>query len=208
MRVVALAATAIVVAAGTACERRAPGVAEESGPRLVLALETPEALHWGGTGILRLTLANEGDATAEGGIVELYVPSWLEVGPLEPAGTEVRVVSGEPETRLSYPFPDSILPGERRTVHQHLRVTLQPPPAPGPADTVESVHVPPLNQTVRARLLTAAGEPAGTEVQASLNFAGAPSSAPRLGAPGDTFPAPDTLPRRDTLPVPDTLPRR
>jgi hypothetical protein len=28
------------------------------------------------------------------------------------SGAEVRVVSGEPETRLSYPFPDSILPGE------------------------------------------------------------------------------------------------
>jgi hypothetical protein len=205
MRILAVAAAAVVIAAGAACERR-DAVPDVQEPRLVLALETPEALHWGGTGILRLTLGNEGDLAAEGGIVELYIPSWLEVGTLEPAGTEVRVVSGEPETRLSYPFPDSILPGERRTVHQHLRVTLQPPPAPEPMDTVESVHVAPLNQTVRARLLTAAGEPAGTEVQATLNFAGGPGAAPPLRPPGDTFPRSDTFPPRDTLPRRDTLP--
>jgi hypothetical protein len=204
-RFVALAATAAVVAATAACERRAPGAAEETEARLVLALETPETLHWGGTGILRLTLANQGDVAAAGVIVELYVPDWLEIGPVEPAGAEVRVVSGEHETRLSYPFADSILPGERRSVQQHLRVTLLPP-SPAPTDTMQSVQLPPLNQTVRARLLTAAGEPVGAEVQATLNFVAGPVAAPPLRPPGDTFPRRDTLPRRDTVPRRDTLP--
>lgn len=186
------------VPATIACERRDAPEAE-MGPRLTLAIETPEALHWGGTGVLRVTLANEGDAIAEGGIVEVHVPEWLEFGTVEPPGTAVTVVGGDAETRLLYQLADSMQPGERRTIMQHLRV--HQPSAAALPDTggVETVHLAPINQVVRARLLRPSGEPAGIEVQATLQF---------ITAPADTFGPGDTFPRgRPFAPPPDTVMR-
>jgi hypothetical protein len=204
-------AVCIMAVVLAACERRDQLVEEEAEAHLTLNIETPEALEWGGTGILRVTVANESDAVAEGAIVEVYVPSWLEFGSVEPPGTEVTVTSGD-ETRLAYPFPDSMPPGDRRTVLQHLRVRQPPPRLPPPTDTVDTVQLPPLDQTVRARLLRLSGEPAGAEVQATLHFVGV-GMVPR--PPGDTLlradsmPA-DTVPPADTTAVRprDTIPRR
>jgi hypothetical protein len=174
----------VLAGLGAACERRVDaGDDEGAEPRLTLTIETPETLDWGGTGVLRLTLANEGDAVAEGGIVEIYVPNWLEFGTTEPSGTEVFVTSGNEETRLAYPLTDSLPPGERRTVLQHLRVQYAPPPPPLPTDTVETVNIAPMHQTVRARLLTPDGRPAGVEIQATLNFVGGTGTAPPLREP-------------------------
>jgi hypothetical protein len=188
---------ALVAAAGiTACERPERTGDEETVQALTLTVETPEALDWGGTGLLRVTLANEGDAAVAGGIVEVYVPSWLEFGTVEPAGTEVTVVGGDTETRLSYPLTDSLAPGERRIIVQHLRVLYRPPLVATGADSVETVQMPPENPVVRARLLTPAGEPAGAEVQATLHFIG------RSGPLPPPTGAPDSLPPVDTTAAP------
>jgi hypothetical protein len=186
----------VVLAVATACERRdhVEPVEEPSGP-LTLAVETPEPLDWGGSGLLRITLANEGDATAAGGIVEVHVPDWLEFGSVEPPGTAVTVVSGETETRLSYQMTDSLPPGERRTVIQHLRVLYPARPPAQPNDTIETVRLAPANQLVRARLLTPTGEPAGAEVQVTLHFVGAPDRHPATPAI-DTLPADTGAARR------------
>jgi hypothetical protein len=196
-------AAVLVVAAGmAACEM--PGT--EPADQLTLTVETPEALDWGGSGILRVTLTNAGDRLAEGGIIEVYVPTWLEFGRVEPAGTAVTVLSGDVETRFSYALTDTLAPGERHTIVQHLRVASTPLPAVPATDTAPPMRAYPTNQVVRARLLTAAGTPVGAEVQAALQFAGAPRPAPPVPAPLDTVPPVDTmppLPRRDT--VPDTV---
>jgi hypothetical protein len=169
-----------MIVALTACERvERPDDADEAAPLLTLRVETPEALDWGGTGMLRLTLANEGDVPAEGGIVEVYVPDWLEFGTVEPAGTEVTLVSGDGETRLTYRLTDSIPAGDSRIVVQHLRVLYQPPATAPVTDSVETIQLPPTNQLVRARLLTPAGEPLGVEVQATLHFVGFAGPLPR-----------------------------
>jgi hypothetical protein len=131
----------------------------------------------------------------------VHVPDWLEFGPVEPAGTEVTVVSGDGEMRLTYAMLDSLAAGERRTIVQHLRV--RAPPAPPPqvlaeADTMETVQLAPSNQVVRARLLTPDGQPAGAEVQATLAFIGAAGTMMPPPTPADTVPA-DTVPA-DTLP--------
>jgi hypothetical protein len=143
------------------------------------------------------------------------VPDWLEFGPIEPAGTEVTVVSGDGEMRLSYAVLDSIAAGDRRTIVQHLRV--HAPPAPprqflDDADTVETVQLAPSNQVVRARLLRPDGQPAGAEVQATIHFVGAAGRIAPPRPPGDTFPAdtaartPAPGPPPDTVPT-DTVPR-
>jgi hypothetical protein len=205
-----LAAAACMTAA--ACER--PERSGDAEAMLTLTVETPDALDWGSTGALRITLANEGEFASEGGIIEVHVPDWLEFGPIEPAGTEVTVVSGDGEMRLSYAVLDSIAAGERRTIVQHLRV--HAPPAPprqflDEADTVETVQLAPSNQVVRARLLRLDGQPAGAEVQATIHFVGAAGTIAPRRDPADTFPA-DTAagavaPAPDTVP-PDTVPRR
>lgn len=212
MRRLCCVALLAALATGTGCERRQPDAADTGGPQLTLTVEPPESLDWGRSGILRVTLANEGDVAAEGGIVEVYVPDWLEFGTVEPPGTAVTVTSGEQETRLAYQLTDSLPPGARHTVSQHLRVQYQPASAAQPADTIETVQIPPVNQVVRARLLTVAGEPAGVEVQTTLHFARGPERT--------LPPVPDTLPRTndttgtrspaagDTLARPDTTARQ
>jgi hypothetical protein len=183
-----------------ACERVNRTDDDAAAPMLTLRVETPEALDWGSSGSLRLTLANEGDVPAEGGIVEVHVPDWLEFGTVEPAGTEVTVVSGDEETRLTYRLTDTIPAGDSRIVIQHLRVVYAPRPQAPIADSIETIQLAPTNQLVRARLLTADGEPLGAEVQATLHFVGFAGPLP----PRDTVR--DTL--RDTTIVPvDTASR-
>jgi hypothetical protein len=199
----------LMLLAGTAgmaaCERRDDPGEEQSEPLLTLSVETPEALDWGGSGVVRVTVTNSGDTTAEGGIVELHVPDWLEFGMVEPAGTEVTVLSGDDETRLSYNFTEPFPPGDRRTVVQHLRVAYRPSPVAPDTDTLPTVQLPPANQLLRARLLTPDGHPAGAEVQATLHFVG--RSGPLPPPPvGDTVPPADTTaasPGGRTMP--DTL---
>jgi hypothetical protein len=121
----------------------------------------------------------------------------------------VTVASLDGETRLIYPFADSLQPGQRITVRQHLRVLPQAPPPPAASDTIDTVAIAPLNQTVRARLLSLAGEPVGAEVQATLNFVAEPPPPAGLPPlPADTAAPPDTLPQRDTVPRRDTVPVR
>jgi hypothetical protein len=189
-----------------ACERREREAEEGAEPLLTLRVETPEALDWGGSGILRLTLTNEGDAVAEGGIVEVYVPDWLEFGSVEPPGTAVTVVSGDAETSLQYQLTDSLPPGESRVIVQHLRV-LERPAAPPVQDSIETVQIAPSNQLVRARLLTASGEAVGVEVQATLNFVGSSGPIPpvdtvpdTVSARNDTIDGPTNAGQRDTTP--------
>ena len=197
------------VLGAAACERNEGGEDDDTAPLLTLRVETPEALDWGGSGILRLTLTNEGDEPAAGGIVQVYVPDWLEFGSVEPPGTAVTVVSGDAETSLQYQLTDSLAPGDSRVIVQHLRVLERPVP-PSMGDSVETVQIAPTNQRVRARLLTASGEALGVEVQADLNFVGWSGPVPPAGdtVPDTTSAGPDTVPPpQDTVPQ-DTIPSR
>jgi hypothetical protein len=183
-------ATSVALTGLIACERVNRSEDDDAPAMLTLRVETPEALDWGGSGTLRLTLANEGDVPAEGGFVEVHVPDWLEFGTVEPAGTEVTVMSGDEETRLTYRLTDTIPAGDARIVIQHLRVVYAPGPQVPVTDSIETIQLGPPNQLVRARLLTAAGEPLGAEVQTTLHFVGYAGPLP----PRHTMPAaaPDT----------------
>lgn len=187
-------------------------------PVLTLKVATPEVLYWGGSGMLHLTLTNEGEAMAAGGIVEVFVPAWLEFGTVEPVGTAVTVVSGDAETTLRYQLTDSLAPGDSRLITQHLRV-LPRSVTPSANDSIDTMEIEPSNQLVRARLLTPSGEAIGVEVQAALNFVGRQDSsqpadtargrpAPRPG-PWDTtsFRSPAARTQADTTSR-DTLPAR
>jgi hypothetical protein len=203
----ALPVAALVATMLSGCARPEPAVEEPPPAHLTLTVETPDALDWGGSGILRITLANDTEAAAEGGIVQVHVPAWLEFGTVEPAGTAVTVVSGDNETQLSYHLADSFPSGERRTIVQHLRVAYAAPSVAPAPDTVDAMVVPPVNQVVRARLLTIGGEPTGAEVHAALRFTGAsgrvPPASPADTIPADTAAAPaarDTI--RDTVNAP------
>ena len=192
------------------CDRFGREEAEEAPPPPVLTLTvaTPEVLYWGGSGMLHLTLANEGPATAAGGIVEVFVPAWLEFGTVEPAGTAVTVVSGDTETTLRYQFTDSLAPGDSRLVTQHLRV-LPRTVVPQPRDSLETVELEPPNQVVRARLLTLSGEAVGVEVQASLNFVAGAVPVPPPGDSARRRPAPprDTTDTTTARPPADSAAR-
>jgi hypothetical protein len=146
--------------------------------RLALSVEAPGALDWGGTGAFRLALENEGAATVDGALVEVFVPAWIELGPVGPTGTEVRLVSGEAGTRLAYQLTDPLGPGERRTVIQQLRVKEAGPPTAGVSagDRTGALARPaPADRVMRARLLDAAGQAIGPEIRVVLGFSGAPA---------------------------------
>lgn len=201
----AVSAIGIAAVVVTACVRTEPPVEEEAGPLLTLRVETPEALDWGRSGELRLTLVNDGDSLAEGVIVQVFVPDWLEFGSVEPSGTAVTVVSGDEETSLQYQVTDSLPPGDSRVIIQHLRVADRPAPPVG-QDSLETVQFAPLNNLVRARLLSLSGEPVGGEIQATLNFVGwSGAVAPaRDSVPDTTSAGNDTLPGPTGARTPDT----
>ncbi|HSJ06517.1 MAG TPA: hypothetical protein VK936_07440 [Longimicrobiales bacterium] len=176
------AATLVVGQAGCDLIERRSGDAE--GQRLVLSLQAPEVLDWGGQGTVRLALRNDGDS-ATVARVELHLPPWIEFGSVEPAGTEVTLLSEAEGTRLSYTTAP-LQPGEQWQVLQHIRVP--DPDRPGPsaaparspmapvADTTAPTRPPPTNRVVRARLVSEDGNVRGAEVQAVLAFRGAPDS--------------------------------
>jgi hypothetical protein len=197
---------AVILALGTlpACDRVDEWRAgQRDTGRLVMSLEAPETLDWGGTGTIRLALENQGTTAMDGATIEVHLPSWLEFGSVEPAGTEVVVLAETDGTRLSYRMTTPLEPGERREIVQHVRVpdggaapatAAAAPGAPGapvavalPGDTVPAAvpgRGPPADRVMRARLLTAGGQETGVEVQAVLAFRGA-ADAPAVGAPGD-----------------------
>ncbi len=174
--------------------------------RLALSLEVPGTLDWGESGMVRLTVENRSEATVEEDVrAELYIPSWLEVGSMEPEGTEVTMMTGEGTTRLSFPVTAPALPaGDGRTIVQHVRV----PPQLGageaaagagdpgadagepaadttadrgvdtPQDTLTAARRPaPANRTIRARLVRQDGTVLGGEVRTQLPFRGATEDA-------------------------------
>lgn len=153
-------------------------------PRLTLSVEPPGVLDWGEGARIRLTVGNEGSTPARDVRVELYLPPWLEFSAVEPAGTEVAMMSSGQETRLSYLVGEPPLePGETRTVVQRVRVAPGPGVAPGPsapgpgspADTAAPARPgsAPADRVIRARLITPGGEVLGVEVRAVLAFRGA-----------------------------------
>lgn len=202
MRTILLLGCLSVVA--TSCDAM-PDIrrADRTEPRLSLSLEVAEVLDWGGVSNIRLTLTNQGNAPDSDINVELYVPSWLEFSSVEPAGTEVSLLSEGEETRLTYRLGEPALqPGETRNVVQRVRV---PPRAPGvgaaatdaaappaDADTAVAAESPvPANRVLRARLVSSTGEALGAEVRTIVPFRGADDSAalpPGTAEPADGEP--------------------
>jgi hypothetical protein len=194
MRVIGCVVLACLLGSQTACDEVDRWRAErgdESG-RLSLSLEAPETLDWGGSGTIRVALQNQGGSATEGATVEVHLPAWLEFGSVEPAGTEVTLVSGTDGTRLSYRLTAPLEAGERREVVQHVRVpgdgaatvARTPSPTPRPAadtppgdtapyDTTSATRPPPTDRVISARLISAAGNVLGAEVHAVLSFRGA-----------------------------------
>jgi hypothetical protein len=157
MRRIALLALPLLLAL-SACdaierarERRAPQeptVSADAGP-ITLGLHTPGALAPGEVGIIRVSLTNRGDTLAHGMRVELFVPEWMEPMPPRVGDPEVTMSAlDEVHTRFAYPMRDSLPAGETRNFDQRVRVA---PPAEDGGLTWSRV--------VRARLLTAAGNP-------------------------------------------------
>jgi hypothetical protein len=132
-------------------ERRAPQeptVSADAGP-ITLGLHTPGALAPGEVGIIRVSLANRGDTLAHGMRVEVYVPEWMEPMPPRVGDPEVTMSAlDEVHTRFAYRMRDSLPAGETRTFDQRVRVA--PPAEDGGLSW---------SRVVRARLLTAAGQP-------------------------------------------------
>lgn len=191
MRYAALAAGLVVALFGCEYIDRGGENADADRERLALSLEAPGTLDWGEEGTVRLTVENRSDATVEEDVrAELYLPSWLEVGSMEPEGTEVTMVTGEGTTRLSYPVTAPALPaGDGRTIVQHVRVpprlgagepgadsateTAADPGADASRDTLTAARRAPANRTIRARLVRDDGTVLGGEVRTQLPFRGA-----------------------------------
>jgi hypothetical protein len=182
-----------VVFSQAACEQMDRWRAGRDAGRLSLSLEAPETLDWGGDGTIRLALQNEGDGTTSGATVEVRLPGWLEFGSVEPEGTEVALLVGADSIRLSYRLTEPLEPGARREIVQHVRVPANggadparvPPPVHDAAgDTAVGVdrarvdRAPPVDRTIRARLVDGRGVPMGAEVQAVLPFRGAEDDEP------------------------------
>jgi hypothetical protein len=153
--------------------------------RLSLSLDVTEVLDWGGVSSVRLALTNDGDGPSRGVHVELYFPSWLEFSSVEPPGTEVSLLSADPETRLTYRLGDPALrPGETRTIVQRIRVPPREAPRmePDPQEDADTIAVNgqpvPANRVLRARLVSPGGEQLGAEVRTVMPFRGAASVSP------------------------------
>jgi hypothetical protein len=206
MRALTMIAAAALVVGQAGCDRIERRSGDTDGGRLVLSLQAPEVLDWGGQGTIRLALENEGNTVAEGTRVELHLPAWIEFGSVEPAGTEVTLLSDSAGTRLSYGTA-ALQPGERRLVLQHIRVPdPDRPAAPSAAptrspmapvgDTVAPTRPPPTDRVVRARLVSEDGDIVGAEVQAVLAFRGAPdppAASPGSAREGDVRIEPDGI---------------
>lgn len=152
---------------------------------LALSLEAPGVLDWGQAGVVRLSLGNQGDSAVSGVRVELYIPDWMDFGRVEPAGTEVTMVSGTGEgTRLSYRIADPPLqPGETRTVIQRVSVPAAPAGEGEGDDTTRPAPPPPAGRILRARLVRENGEVLGAEVISEIPFRGAEPLSPEETAP-------------------------
>jgi hypothetical protein len=202
MRVRGLLAVACVLATQPACDQMDEWRAGRGDAgRLSLSLEAPEMLDWGGTGTIRLVLQNQGGSETEGATIEVRLPAWLEFGSVEPAGTEVTLLTGAEGTRLSYRLTAPLEPGARREIVQRVRVPddgavgvqtapATPRPAPDTAvgDTAAPVMPPPADRVIRARLISPRGDVIGAEVHAVLSFRGArdaPAASPAAGIISD-----------------------
>jgi hypothetical protein len=172
MMVTKWGALVCVLASQAACEPLEQWRAGRDAGKLALSLEAPETLDWGETGTIRLGLQNQGSSMTDGAVVEVHLPSWLEFGSVEPAGTEVTLLAGTDGTRLSYRLTAALEPGERREIVQHVRV---------PEDATGSSPAP-ADRLMRARLVSQQGAAMGAEVQAMLSFRGAVDGVGGLAA--------------------------
>jgi hypothetical protein len=156
---------------------------------LALGLQAPGAIEHGQEGVIRISLTNRGDTLAQGVRLELLVPTWMEPMPPRPGDAEVTMAAeDETRTRFAYRGADSLAAGETRVIEQRVRAA--PSPERGVIDW---------SRVVRARLLSAAGQPlAEVETEVPLRSAAAadtarpapaaaPPTAPATG-PGDTLP--------------------
>jgi hypothetical protein len=200
LTLLALAAVAV-----TSCDQvRSLMGGTEREPQLAFSLEMSDVLDWGGISSVVLTLTNQDSVPAGNIDVEFYFPSWMEFSSVEPANTEVTMLSTGGETRLTYGLGEPPLqPGETRTIVQSVRVPprgdvadVAPPAAPlAAADTAvvadtavaadttaaagaaaDSAAVP-TNRTMRARLVSRDGSQLGAEVRALMPFRGADNTA-------------------------------
>jgi hypothetical protein len=186
----------------TSCDRvRSMMGGSEAEPQLAFSLEMSDVLDWGGVSDVVLTLTNQDTVPVENIDVELYFPSWLSFSSVEPASTEVSMLSTEGETRLAYGLGEPPLqPGETRRIVQSVRVPQRgeamgvptgaavAAPAAAPVDTgavadTAAVSAPededqvPANRMLRARLVAGDGRQLGAEVRTLMPFRGADNTA-------------------------------
>lgn len=187
--------TAMLLFVGSGCEVvdrvRNRGVAADtaassaSAGGLTLGLQTPGVLRPGEEGVIRLSLTNRSDTVPRGIRVDLLVPGWMEPMPPRPGDREVTMAaSAEEGTRFSYRMDEPPLePGQMQTVEQRIRVPLSHPVSGGAT---------PWSRVVRARLVSAGGEPVA-EVQSEVALGETPAGDSAQQAPGGPAGARDRL---------------
>jgi len=156
-RIIPLATAVLVMAGCEYLERSA-----DSG-ELALSMEIPGTLGMGEEGAVLLMLENTSEQMRDDARIELFLPDWIEVGRVEPAGTEVTMIAAEgDEIRLSYRTAGpGIEPGDITRVTQSFRI----PPREW-WETGRSLG----DRTIRARLVGEQGEVLGAEVRSRLEL--------------------------------------
>lgn len=166
------ACTAALIFGSTACEIvdrvRNRGAAVETAANsasaggLTLGLQTPGVLRPGEEGVIRLSLTNRSDTVPRGVRLDLLVPGWMEPMPPRPGDREVTMAAlAEEGTRFSYRMDEPpVEPGQVQTVEQRIRVPLTHAVSGGAI---------PWSRVVRARLVTARGDPVA-EVQSEISL--------------------------------------
>jgi len=156
-------AIATVVLAGCEYLDRSSDAGHAGAGELALSVETPGTLGMGEEGAVLLILENTGERARDDVRIELFVPTWVEIGRVEPEGTEVTMVAMEDEEiRLSYRMSVPQLdPGAFGRVTQRLRI----PPEEW-WETGRAIG----DRTIRARLVSEEGDLLGAEVRSRLEL--------------------------------------
>lgn len=183
--------------------QRGTAAGERDDSQVAVAVEVPDLLDWGEAAAIRMTVTNEGSTPSRELRMELFLPPWLEFTGVDPVGTEVALLSGGDETRLSYTIADPPLgPGEAHTFVQRVRVQPRATLTATGNDVGVASPLVPRDRTLRVRLVAPDGHVLGTELRVTLPFRGAGSAPPPPPRAIPDPPSEDTARalRADTLP--------
>ena len=158
-----------------------------TGSGLSLGLQVPPTMRPGDDGVIRLTLTNLTDTAISNVRVELTLPGWAEPAPPRVGDRPVTMAaSGSGSTLFTYAMNATPLaPKQNQTIEQRIRVPASGSIVDGPGSW---------SRIVRARLLTAGGQPLA-QVESQVGVDSAAIAATRTV----TAPGPDVAAARTRL---------